>query len=169
MSAVPADVASLTAPVAGLASGVERAAVRSRAVTGDVTELAASVALHGLSLAVASEVVRATALVAAGSAATGEATAAAGKATSEGSTSTTANGGNGSGTGSRAAPLLSCQSLWLTGFKHGISTYGKVARLAARVAATVGGTTADAEGRAVSLDVAKTLAVVALLGCTWCK
>jgi hypothetical protein len=49
------------------------------------------------------------------------------------------------------------------------STYGKVARLAARVAATVGGTTADAEGRAVSLNVAEALAVVALLGCTYCK
>jgi hypothetical protein len=46
-------------------------------------------------------------------------------------------------------------------------TYGKVAGLAARVAATVGGTTADAEGRAVSLDVAETLAVVALLGWTF--
>jgi hypothetical protein len=48
-------------------------------------------------------------------------------------------------------------------------TYGKVARLTARVAAAVGSTTADAEGRAVSLDVTKTLAVVALLGCTRCK
>ena len=43
-------------------------------------------------------------------------------------------------------------------------TYGKVTRLAARVAAAVGGTTADAEGRAVSLNVAEALAVVALLG-----
>lgn len=49
------------------------------------------------------------------------------------------------------------------------STYGKVTRLAARVAAAVGGTTADAEGRAVSLNVAEALAVVALLGCTCCK
>lgn len=106
LGAVPADVASLTASVAGLACSVERTTVRGRAVTGDVTKLAASVALHGLSLAVTSEVVGATALVAAGSTATGEATATAGKATSEGSASTTANGGDGSGTGSRAAPLL---------------------------------------------------------------
>lgn len=49
------------------------------------------------------------------------------------------------------------------------STYGKVTRLAARVAAAVGGATADAEGRAVSLNVAEALAVVALLGCTCCK
>ena len=43
-------------------------------------------------------------------------------------------------------------------------TYGKVAGLAARVAAAVGSATADAESRAVSLDVTETLAVVALLG-----
>ena len=110
LGAVTADVASLTAPVAGLSGSVERATVRGRAVTGDVTKLAASVALHGLSLAVASEVVGTTALVAAGSTATGETTAAASEATAEGSASTTANRGNGSSTGSRAAPLF-CVSL----------------------------------------------------------
>ena len=72
-----------------------------------MTKLAASVALHGLSLAVASEVVRATALVAAGSAATSETTTAASEATSEGSASTAANGLDGSSTGSGAAPLFS--------------------------------------------------------------
>ena len=108
LGAVAADVASLTAPVAGLASSVKRATVRGRAVTGDVAKLAASVALHGLSLAVASEVVGTTALVAAGSTATGETTAAASEATAEGSASTTANGGNGGSTGSRAAPLFMC-------------------------------------------------------------
>lgn len=44
-----------------------------------------------------------------------------------------------------------------------------MAGLAARVAAAVGGTTADAKSRAVGLDVAKTLAVVALLSCASCK
>jgi hypothetical protein len=106
LSAITADVSSLTAPVAGLASSVKRATVRGRAVTGDVTELAASVALHGLSLAVASKVVGAAALVAASSTATSETTAAASEATSEGSASSTANRGNGSSTGSRAAPLF---------------------------------------------------------------
>ena len=48
-------------------------------------------------------------------------------------------------------------------------TYGKVTRLAARVAATVGGATADAKSRAVGLNVTETLAVVALLGWTRCK
>lgn len=44
-----------------------------------------------------------------------------------------------------------------------------MAGLTARVAAAVGGTTADAKSRAVSLDVTKTLAVVALLSCANCK
>lgn len=54
-------------------------------------------------------------------------------------------------------------------YKLAESTYGKVTGLAARVAAAVGSTTANAEGRAVSLNVAEALAVVALLGCTSCK
>lgn len=46
-----------------------------------------------------------------------------------------------------------------------MDTYSQVAGLAAVVAATTSGTTtAQTESRAVSLDVAKTLAVVALLG-----
>lgn len=64
LGALAADVAGLTAPVAGLAGRVERTAVGSRAVAGDVTKLATSVALHGLSLAVASEMVRSAAFVA---------------------------------------------------------------------------------------------------------
>lgn len=105
-------MASLTAPVAGLSGSVERTAVRGRAVTGDVTELAASVALHGLGLAVASEVVGSTALVAAGSAAASETTTAASKATSEGSASTATDGLDGSSTGSRAAPLFLVLVSW---------------------------------------------------------
>jgi hypothetical protein len=45
----------------------------------------------------------------------------------------------------------------------GVGTYGKVTGLAAVVAAAVG-TAVQAQGRAVSLDVTETLAVVALLG-----
>lgn len=67
-------MASLAALVAGLASSVQGAAVGSSAIPGDVAELAASIALHGLSLAIASEVVGATALVASsGTRAVGEA------------------------------------------------------------------------------------------------
>lgn len=61
-------MAGLGTLVTDLASGAEGAAVGGSAVTGDVAELAAGVALHGLSLAVASEVVGATALVAGGGA-----------------------------------------------------------------------------------------------------
>lgn len=46
--------------------------------------------------------------------------------------------------------------------RSGEETYGKVAGLAAVVAAAV--STVQTERRAVSLDVAETLAVVALLG-----
>lgn len=48
-------------------------------------------------------------------------------------------------------------------------TYGEVAGLTARVAAAIGSAAADAEGRAISLDVAEALAVVALLGYSKCE
>lgn len=62
--AVAGDVASLTASIAGLAGSVEWASVGSCAIAGDVTELATGIALHGLSLAIAGEVVGTTTLVA---------------------------------------------------------------------------------------------------------
>lgn len=75
LGAIARDVASLTALVAGLTSSVQGAAVGGSAIPGDVAELSASIALHGLSLAVTSEVVGATALVArSGTRAVGEAT-----------------------------------------------------------------------------------------------
>lgn len=49
------------------------------------------------------------------------------------------------------------------------STYCKVTCLAARVAAVVTSAAAYAQGRAVSLDMAKALTVVALLGWIWCE
>lgn len=64
LRAVPRDVTSLAALVAGLASSVKGATVGSSAVPGDVAELAAGVALHSLSLAITGKVVGATALVA---------------------------------------------------------------------------------------------------------
>jgi hypothetical protein len=66
LRAIPGDMPSLSALVAGLAGCVEWASVGSGAVAGDVAELAASVALHGLGLTVSSEVVGATALIAGG-------------------------------------------------------------------------------------------------------
>jgi hypothetical protein len=93
-------VTSLAAAVASLASGVQWAAIGSGAVTGDVTKLAAGVALLGLSLAVTGKVVGSTALVAHGST-TAKASTGTGEATTR-STSTTADG---SGTWSRAVTL----------------------------------------------------------------
>ncbi|KAH8646758.1 hypothetical protein BX600DRAFT_155560 [Xylariales sp. PMI_506] len=145
LGAVAGDVASLAALVAGLASSVERAAVGGGTVTGDVAELAAGVALHGLSLAVTGKVVGSTALVAGGRTGT-----ASGESTTAAETTTVSTAGD----GSTAADTD-------TG-RAGAST-GQVARLAAVVATAAGSGTGQAEGRAVGLDVAKTLAVVALL------
>lgn len=47
--------------------------------------------------------------------------------------------------------------------------YSKMARLATRVAASTSGAAADAQGRAVGLDVAEALAVIALLRLIHCQ
>lgn len=136
-------MASLTALVAGLAGSVQGAAVRSSAIPGDVAELAASIAFHGLCLAVASEVVGATALVAcSGTRAVGEAST-----TIAADETATAHGSTAAHT--RIAGV-------------GAST-SQVAGLAAVVASATGGSAAQAESRAVGLDMAQSLAVVALL------
>jgi len=134
-------VTGLAAAVAGLARGVQWAAVGSSAVTGDVTELSAGVALHGLSLAIAGEVVGSTALVAHRGTTAAKASTATGEATTW-STSTTSDG---SGTWSRAVTR-------------------EMSSLAARVALTAARATAQAQSRAIGLNMTETLAVVALLG-----
>jgi hypothetical protein len=145
LGAVARDVSSLTALVAGLSSGVERATVGSGAVSGDVAELAAGVALHSLSLAITGKVVGTTALVAGGRArAASEATSAV--ATRETTTAHRSTAAHGARTN-----------------RVGTST-SKVTGLATVVASTAGTGAAQAESRAVSLDVAETLAVIALLG-----
>lgn len=142
VGAVTRNMAGLAALVAGLAGSVEGAAVGSGAIAGDVAELAAGIALHGLSLAVASKVVRATALIAGSRASTASETT-----TAEAAEAATANGGT---TGKAVGRV-------------GTGTH-VVAGLAAVVAAAGRTGTADAESRAVSLNMAETLAVVALLG-----
>lgn len=143
LRAIPRDVTGLAALVAGLASSVKRATVGSSAVPGDVAELAAGVALHGLSLAVTGKVVGATALVASSG------TGAASETTTAVATGEAAAAHGGATAKSRANRVRAGAS--------------KVTRLAAVVAAAAGASTAQAESRAVSLDVAQTLAVVALL------
>jgi hypothetical protein len=104
LGAVARDVSGLTALVAGLSSGVKRAAVGSGAVSGDVAELAAGIALHSLSLAITGKVVGTTALVASGRArATSETTSAV--TTGEATTahgSTAAHGTRADGVGASA-------------------------------------------------------------------
>lgn len=133
-------MASLAAAVAGLTRGVEWAAVGGRAVAGDVAQLAASIALHSLSLAVACKVVRSTALVASGRTASSESTPEAAVSTT-GSASSTSH----SSAGVRA---VACQ----------------VAGEATGIASSACASSAQAQRGAVSLNVAKALAVVALLG-----
>ena len=64
LRAVPNDMPRFTAFVACFSRCVERATVRSGAITRDVAEFAARVTLHCLCLAISSEMVRPTALVA---------------------------------------------------------------------------------------------------------
>lgn len=104
-------MAGLAALVAGLSGRVEGTAVGGGAVARDVTELAAGVALHGLSLAITGEVVGATALVA-GSRARATSEAAAGEAasvaaTAHGSTTTHGSGTDGVGAGTLRDELAS--------------------------------------------------------------
>jgi hypothetical protein len=156
-------VAGLAATVAGLSSSVQRATVGSGAVAGDVacqsqsrhlhyavnllTKLATSVAFHGLSLAVAGKVVRSTALVAGGRA------GAASEAAPEASSSSVA------ATGSTSAATHS----WV-GWVGAVA--GKVASETAAVATSASTGSAQAQSRAIRLDVSEALAVVALLGCS---
>ena len=135
----------LAALVAGLASSVERATIGGSAVARDVAELAASVALHGLGLAVAGKVVGATALVA-----SSRTRAAAEAATAAEATEST--------TRRRTATAHVDAGRVLAGTSQ-------VTGLATVVAPAVGAaSTSQPEGRAVSLDVAEALAVVTLLG-----
>ncbi|KEQ57968.1 uncharacterized protein M437DRAFT_60492, partial [Aureobasidium melanogenum CBS 110374] len=94
------NVTSLAASVASLAGSVERATVGSSALARDVAELAASITLHGLSLAITSEVVGTTALVA------GSRTRATRETTTEATTRTRSTATKtSSSTGSRASAL----------------------------------------------------------------
>ena len=142
LGAVAGNVAGLAALVAGLASSVEGAAVGCGAVAGDVTELAAGIALHGLCLTITGEVVGATALVAGGRPRTAGETPA-------GVTSVAA-------TGDRPTPTH-------TDASGGGASTGQVTGLAAIVAAPVSSGSAQAESRAVGLDMTQPLAVIALL------
>lgn len=94
--AVPGNVAGLATLVACFTRRVQRTAVRGRAVAGNMAQLATSITLHRLSLAVPSKVIRSTALVAGRMASTtGKTTApeTAETATADGGTTTHVNAG----------------------------------------------------------------------------
>lgn len=66
LRAVAGNVTGFATSITGLASSVQRTAVRGGTVARNMTELATGVALHRLRLAVTSKVVRTTTLVAGG-------------------------------------------------------------------------------------------------------
>ena len=104
LRAVTDDVAGDAAVVADLAGRVQGPAVGGGAVVGDMTKLAAGIALHGLRLAVTGVVVGATALEAGGVArAAGESTPArATNKTTSGNRGSTAHGRHGGRVGASA-------------------------------------------------------------------
>ena len=165
LGAVTGDVASLAALVARLAGRVEGTTIRSGAIPGDVAELTAGVALHGLSLTVASEVVGATALVASSSTGTGKATTAEARAAVATAHNRAATAHRGhtrdAGHASHAGDTGHTGNGDTRGGRAGA---GQVPGLATVVATTAGTGTRQAQGRAISLHMAETLAVVALLG-----
>jgi len=134
------NMASLAATITSLAGRVQWTTVRSSAVARDVSEFTAGIAFHGLGLAITSVVVRASTLVAGGR------TSPTTKSTTE-STSIT------------AARNTSATPSTCTGVGARSS---KVTRLAAVIATATDTCAAQAQGRAVGLDVAQALAVITL-------
>ena len=193
--AFPRDVAGLRALVANLAGRAQWATIGSSAVTRDVAlnlvrrvfqtmmnpnmdthELSTGIALHSLSLAVTSEVVGTTALVASGSTRVGTISRAetTGESTTRTTNSTTSRARTGTGTStSRRSRAVALKKDGAINVRHSItashqfnpgnSTYGKVTNLAAVVATAVR-TTVETQRGTVSLNVTKSLAVVTLLG-----
>lgn len=110
LGAFARDVSSFTAAVAGLSGSVQRSAVRGRAIARDVTEFSARIALHGLSLAVAGEVVWPATLVAGSwastaSKATAESSIASARRTRTTTSTRTGTRAGGTGTGGRTGAL----------------------------------------------------------------
>lgn len=144
LGAVTRNVAGLATLIAGLTSSVERATVGRGAVAGNVAKLSAGVALHGLCLAVPSKVVGSTALVAGG------------------------RTGASSKTSTPKAAAISSTADWRTPGNADRGWVGacasQVTGLTAVVATAAGTGTSEAQSRTVGLNVAKSLAVIALLG-----
>ncbi|KAH9885717.1 hypothetical protein F4778DRAFT_501364 [Xylariomycetidae sp. FL2044] len=143
---------SFTTLVASFTGRVQRAAVGCSTIPRNVAEFTTGVAFHGLGLTVSGKVVWTTTLVAC-------------------SRSGSASESSSSEATSIAAP---CHGRPTAAHGDGSTRRvrartSKVARLTAVVATTVASGTTQPKSRAVGLDVAETLAVVALLGLrgTW--
>lgn len=148
LGAVTGDVTSLATAVAGIASSVEWAAVGSGAVTGDVTQFSTGVAFHSLSLTISCEVVWSTALVAGGRT----------RATSKGAPSTKSTKSTKS-TAGRATSSSSHASS-----RAGVrAVTGQMSGQATTIASSAGTSSAEAQSRAISLNVSEALTVIALL------
>lgn len=133
-------MAGLTTLVAGLTRSVQRAAIGGGTISRDVAELAAGIAFHGLCLAIAGKVVRATALVAGSrSGATGE--------SSTGRETSVATTGDGGSTSTHTDTDTDTDT---SGVR---ARSGQVARLAAVIAAPVSSGAAQTESRAIGLNM----------------
>lgn len=131
-----------------------------------------TVALHGLSLAVSRKMIWPTALVTCCCAVVASEAAATGASKGPAcrrSTSATADGSDWGCVGSWAVTLrLSVSELFREAAR--VSAYGKMSGLTARVALSASASsTAQAKSRAVCLDVAEALAMVALLCWICCE
>lgn len=156
--AVARNMASLPTAVAGLASSAQGTSVRCWAVLGDVSELAAGIALHGLGLAIPSKVVGTTALVARGR------TRAAGVPTAAVAKATPANRASATEPDSARVGAVALQRVRNVANQRTVlvTTYSQMTLLVAVVAAAGAGT-AQTKRWAVSLYMAQALTVVALL------
>lgn len=150
--AVPCNVSCLVASVAGFTRSIERATPGCSALLANMPEFAASIALHGLRLAVTSKVVGPTALVASSRPAGLEPTA--GKSTLESATA------NGSATANTDGPWALTVALpCVSGLQENHTadllnlTYSQVTRLVA-VVATIRPGTAQPKSRAICLNMA---------------
>lgn len=154
LRAVARDVASLSTLVASLASSIQRSAVGGSAIPGYVTELAASIALHGLCLAISSKVVWTTALVASSRARSTSESTARGESASKSSTGST----------------KATSSTWdRSSTSRGWARTSQMSWLTTVIASSTGSSSAQTKSWAIGLDVSKALAVIALLclGSSW--
>lgn len=160
--ALSRDVTGLATVITSLAGNAQRTSARGRALLGNMTKLAAGIALHGLRLTIPSEVVGPTALVASGrSWAAGVPTTAvtAKAATADRSATATKRRDP-----TRIRAVALCGSLATRSLQQGMitRTYGQMTLLVA-VVATAGPRAAQAERRAVRLHMAQALTMIALL------